>query len=149
MKSRKFVREGGEWELPDAFYRVSIKLIIKDEHGKLLVLKDKTTNAWELPGGGLEHGEYIEQAARREVQEELGVELTKFEKKPIVIEPGLHPDNYMTVMVYYGANLSSNDFTYEEKFISRFVDREEFLDLEMLGDESPIQRHADEIWPYT
>src|ERR1700739_3514268 len=101
MKTRKFVREGRDWELPDTFYRVAIKLIIKDSNDKLLVLKDLTDNSWELPGGGLDHGETAIQTARREINEELGVKLTKFVDTPHVIEPGTHPHNYMVVKLYY------------------------------------------------
>jgi 8-oxo-dGTP pyrophosphatase MutT (NUDIX family) len=147
MKSRKFVKEGEEWKLPDAFYRVSIKIVIKNEDDKLLVLKELKTGAWELPGGGLDHGETIEQTARREVKEELGVEITKIDKVPFVMEPGLHPDNYLTIKPYYWAELSGHDFTLEDGFEYRFVGKAEFLELEMQGDESPIQNHADLIWP--
>jgi 8-oxo-dGTP diphosphatase len=147
MKSRKFVREGREWELPDAFYRVSIKLIIKNSEDKLLVVMDKNTDDWEVPGGGLDHGETIKQTAEREIQEELGVRLLKFDDKPIVITLGTHPNNYMTLMQYYRGELSGYDFTLEEKFESKFVDKEEFLNLKMMPDESPIQKHANLIWP--
>jgi 8-oxo-dGTP pyrophosphatase MutT (NUDIX family) len=147
MKSRKYVRDGREWEMPDAFYRFSVKLIIKNDDDKLLVLKDLTTDTWELPGGGLDHGETIEQTAEREIQEELGVELTMSDTLPIIIEPGLHPDNYPTVKVYYRATLSGYDFVLEAKFEYKFVGKAEFLSLEMPGDESPIQKHAPTIWP--
>lgn len=147
MKSRKFVKEGREWELPDAFYRVSIKLVIKNSEDKLLVVMDKTTNDWEVPGGGLDHGETIKQTAEREIQEELGVKLVKFNDAPIVVTVGLHPNNYMTLMQYYWGELSNYDFMLEEKFESKFVDKEEFLSLKMMGDESPIQKHANLIWP--
>jgi 8-oxo-dGTP diphosphatase len=146
MKSRKFVKEDREWELPDAFYRVSIKLIIKNSEDKLLVVMDKNTDDWEVPGGGLDHGETIKQTAEREIQEELGVKLLKFDDKPIVITLGLHPNNYMTLMQYYWGELSDYDFTLEEKFESKFVDKEEFLNLKMMADESPIQKHANLIW---
>jgi 8-oxo-dGTP pyrophosphatase MutT (NUDIX family) len=147
MKSRKFTRHGQEWELPDAFYRVSIKLFIKNEKDELLVVKDTTTDTWEVPGGGIDHGETIKQTAEREIREELGVELTKFDETPVVVTLGLHPNNYMTLMTYYWGTLSSYDFTLEEKFESKFVDKEEFLNLAMLGDELPIREHADLIWP--
>lgn len=30
MKSRKIMRDGQKWEIPDAFYRISIKVLIKN-----------------------------------------------------------------------------------------------------------------------
>jgi 8-oxo-dGTP pyrophosphatase MutT (NUDIX family) len=146
IASRKFTREGREWEIPDAFYRVSIKLIIKDGD-RLLVVQDTTNGTWEVPGGGLDNGETIEQTAKREIQEELGVTLTDFNDKPIAMTLGLHPNNYMTLMLYYHGKLSGYDFTLESKFESQFVTKDEFLGLKMMTDESPIKQHVDKIWP--
>lgn len=146
MNSRKITRDGREWEIPDAFYRISIKVLIKDQNDRLLVVQDTTNGTWEVPGGGLDHGETIEQTAVREVREELGVMLTRFEGKPIAMMLGEHPNNYPTLMLYYWGELSSYDFTLEKKFKSKFVGRDEFLKLEMLGDESPIKKFATKIW---
>jgi len=147
IESRKFTREGRQWEIPDAFYRVSIKLIIKDDHSRLLVVQDTTDGSWEVPGGGLDNGETIEQTAKREIQEELGVELVKFNDKTIAMTLGLHPNNYMTLMMYYWGALSDYNFNLESKFESKFVTRDEFLGLKMMSDESPIKQHVDKIWP--
>jgi len=146
IEPRKFTREGREWEIPDAFYRVSIKLIIKDDHGRLLVVQDMTDGSWEVPGGGLDNGETIEQTAKREIQEELGVELVGFNDKPIAITLGLHPNNYMTLMMYYWGTLSGYNFNLESKFESKFVTKDEFLGLKMMSDELPIKQHTDKIW---
>lgn len=49
---------------------ISVKGIVFD-HGKVWLRKNER-NEWELPGGKLEPGEQPEQAAVREMQEELG-----------------------------------------------------------------------------
>jgi len=147
MKPRKIIRDGREWEIPDAFYRISIKVLIKDDSDKLLVVQDTTNNTWEVPGGGLDHGETIQQTAAREIQEELGVKLLESSDEPVAITLGEHPNNYPTLMLYYRGTLSDFDFTLEKKFTSAFVDKGEFLSLAMLGDEAPIKQCADKIWP--
>lgn len=58
---------------PNAFYRVSVKALIKDKDGKVLVVKEDQ-DTWSLPGGGLDHGEVAEQGLLRELKEELGIE---------------------------------------------------------------------------
>lgn len=146
MKSRKIIRDGQDWEIPDAFYRISIKILVKNRDDKILVVQDTTNDTWEIPGGGLDHGETIEQTAKREIQEELGVELLRFGEEPIAITIGQHPNNYLTLMLYYWGELASGSFNLEKKFKSTFVDRDEFLRLEMLGDELPIKQHVAKIW---
>jgi 8-oxo-dGTP pyrophosphatase MutT (NUDIX family) len=49
--------------------------IFHDADGKVLLVKPSYGNTWEIPGGGLEQGEYPFQAAAREVREETGLEL--------------------------------------------------------------------------
>lgn len=49
--------------------------IFHDADGKVLLVKPSYRDTWEIPGGGLEHGEYPFQAAAREVREETGLEL--------------------------------------------------------------------------
>jgi mutator protein MutT len=68
-------------KFPNTVYRVSAKAIIKNDRGEVLVVKEihgghiiQDKQRWELPGGGIDHGETIEEALRRELKEELGVE---------------------------------------------------------------------------
>lgn len=54
------------------FYRVSLKAVIKDEKGRVLVVKEKNNSNWNLPGGGMDYGEDEYQALKRELHEEVG-----------------------------------------------------------------------------
>jgi 8-oxo-dGTP pyrophosphatase MutT (NUDIX family) len=47
------------------------------QEGKVLLIRQTYMSGWFMPGGGLKHGETLEQAARREAHEEVGAELGK------------------------------------------------------------------------
>lgn len=50
------------------------RVLIFNETGDLLLVKNRLApNRWQLPGGGIKHAESIERAARRELQEELSL----------------------------------------------------------------------------
>ncbi|MFC5185679.1 NUDIX domain-containing protein [Actinomadura harenae] len=50
--------------------------ILHDPDGRILLVRPAyRDDTWEIPGGAMEHGEYPWETARREVQEELGLEL--------------------------------------------------------------------------
>ncbi len=70
-----------ETKFPSPFYRVAAKAIIRNEEGEILLVKERS-DAWSIPGGGLDHGEGLREAIKREVKEELGVDTTSIEEKP-------------------------------------------------------------------
>jgi 8-oxo-dGTP pyrophosphatase MutT (NUDIX family) len=54
---------------PNTFYRVSLKAIIRNDAGDVLVVKENGSQ-WSLPGGGMDHGENVHEALKRELYEE-------------------------------------------------------------------------------
>jgi len=59
---------------PSTFYRVSLKAIIRNEKGEVLVNKEQGRTSWGLPGGGWDHGESQLDCMKRELKEEIGYE---------------------------------------------------------------------------
>ncbi|MEH1166509.1 NUDIX domain-containing protein [Micromonospora sp. CPCC 205539] len=49
--------------------------MVVSDNGHLLLIERADTGDWGLPGGFMEPGESFEDAARREVREEVGIEL--------------------------------------------------------------------------
>src|SRR5689334_7791208 len=74
-----------EHQLPSN-YRVSLKALIRGPEGKILMVKEGS-NDWGIPGGGLDHGESIEEGLRREVREELGTEIAIWSPSPVWVAP--------------------------------------------------------------
>lgn len=52
-----------------SFY-IGIKGLIQNDIGRVLILKDVGSGKWELPGGRLDEGQSIEEAFRREIEDE-------------------------------------------------------------------------------
>jgi len=69
---------------PNAFYRVATKALIRNTAGEVLLSKERS-KGWELPGGGLDHGESIHNALKRELYEEALI-TAPFTEKLLVIE---------------------------------------------------------------
>jgi ADP-ribose pyrophosphatase YjhB (NUDIX family) len=56
--------------------RVSADVLLRDETGQVLLVKPTYKPGWDLPGGMAEANEAPDDAARRELQEELGLHVT-------------------------------------------------------------------------
>lgn len=70
-------------KIPENFFRVSAKaIVVKDD--KILLVQEPD-GRWELPGGGIDASETIEQALKRELKEELDASISKIAKKPLYI----------------------------------------------------------------
>ena len=110
---------------PNAFYRVSVKALIRNTHGHILVCKEASDH-WSLPGGGIDHGEEPEAALIRELYEELKITGVKI-KRLITAIPFFvkESDRYQMWLVYEtSADESSIKVADAHEFM--FIDPEEF-----------------------
>lgn len=55
----------------DSLYRVSLKCLILNPAGQVLVVQENNRGCWDLPGGGMDHGENLQQTIARELKEEV------------------------------------------------------------------------------
>jgi len=68
-------------EIKQAWYRVSVKGIIYDKNWKFL-LANEADGTWDLPWWWLDHGEDQFECLKRELDEEMGLKITKINKTP-------------------------------------------------------------------
>jgi 8-oxo-dGTP pyrophosphatase MutT (NUDIX family) len=67
-----------------------VSVIVFDDDGKVLMLKRSDNGCWCFPGGALELGERVEEAAAREVLEETGIEVGALQLFGVFSGPELH-----------------------------------------------------------
>lgn len=108
----------------DCFYRISVKALIENEEGKFLLLREKN-DMWELPGGGLDHGEEAHVGLAREIQEEMGVPVQSIEQAPSFFTTTLHrKGEYWIANVIYRVQLQHFNITVSDECLEyRFFDK--------------------------
>src|SRR5438132_4082624 len=60
-------------ESSSPIFRIGVFALIFDDQGRILLGHRRDIDWWNLPGGGMEAGETVDEALRREVYEETGL----------------------------------------------------------------------------
>lgn len=53
---------------------LGVRVLVRDDQGRILLVRHTYVPGWYLPGGGVERGETIQQAVRKELREECAIE---------------------------------------------------------------------------
>lgn len=119
-------------DLPQAHYRISVKALILNETRTKFLVTQEEDGVWELPGGGLDHGESPEECLRREIKEEMGLEVTFIAQTPsffFTINKQTDKTSWVA-NVLYEIRLANLSFTPSNECVAvRFVTAEEALAL--------------------
>lgn len=98
--------------------RLTVRAIVRSACGLYAVMYSEKFNLYSLPGGGVEDGEDVLTALRREIYEETGCACDKVRELGVVAENRASLDNTQ-LNYYYVVDTSSNDkdnhLTGEEK----------------------------------
>ncbi len=133
-------------EIPNCFYRVSIKgLILNNTRDKFLIVQEDN-GRWELPGGGLDWGENPQRGLEREIKEEMGLEVTHVSAVPAyLVTFQKKPNDIWVANVLFEVSVPNLDFRPSEECIAlRFVSPEEVRELDTF---SNVQILADMFNP--
>jgi 8-oxo-dGTP pyrophosphatase MutT (NUDIX family) len=107
--------------------RQAARVIVRDESGRVLLLRGGDPHRpeagtwWITPGGGLDPGETIEDAARREVREETGLVITDL--GAVVLERRVDFD-------FEGVRYEQDESFFTVTVAAFEVDRREWTDVE-------------------
>lgn len=120
-------------QIPDCFYRISVKaLVLNETRDKFLIVKEEN-GKWELPGGGLDWNALPQDDLRREIKEEMGLEVSWIADHPSYFLTDLsHAPEKPKANVLYEAKLDSLDFTSSDECVElRFVTAEEAREFDL------------------
>ena len=121
-------------EIPNCFYRVSIKaLILNETRDKFLVCKEED-GRWELPGGGLDWDMSPQEDLPRELLEEMGLRATYIADNPCYFITG-RSTNHAEIRianVLFETKLEHLNFTPSDECIEvKFIDANEVEGMEL------------------
>ncbi|MDB5181957.1 MAG: hydrolase [Candidatus Saccharibacteria bacterium] len=133
--------------IPSPFYRVSVKALIFDNQKRLLVFQD-SEGKYEMPGGGWEHGESLDECITRELKEEMLIVPGTIGAVQFVYS-GQHEKGYHKMCVAVPVVPVSYEFVPNGDGLvaARFVTREEFLQIRFQVNEQAVRDYVDQIWP--
>jgi ADP-ribose pyrophosphatase YjhB (NUDIX family) len=78
----------------------TVDIIIETSSGIILIERKNPPYGWALPGGFVEYGESLEEAAIREAKEETGLEIELVRQFHTYSEPGRDPRFHTITTVY-------------------------------------------------
>ncbi|MDL1957241.1 MAG: NUDIX hydrolase [Candidatus Desulfofervidus auxilii] len=78
----------------------TVDIIIETEGGIILIERKNPPYGWALPGGFVDYGESLEEAAIREAQEETGLEVELIRQFHTYSEPNRDPRQHTITTVY-------------------------------------------------
>lgn len=131
--------------IPDAYYRISVKALVFDAEGRLLVVKNDE-GGWEIPGGGWEHKESLQECLARELKEELRAGIKQTGDVTLHYR-GTTSSGYPKLSLAVPVSLDGGELTPDDDIIeAKYVTKDEFLNLKFEAGEDAVQSHADQIW---
>ena len=133
LTGRKMKRN--DWCLKEGEYHLTVLGVIARPDGTFLITKRVMTKAWapgwwEVSGGGVQAGESSEEAVRREVKEETGLDVRNAEGGYAFTYKRVNPDegdNYFVDVYRFVMDIDEKDVTFQEAEIDghMFATREQ------------------------
>ena len=120
LTGRKMKRN--DWCLKEGEYHLTVLGVIARPDGTFLITKRVMTKAWapgwwEVSGGGVQAGESSEEAVRREVKEETGLDVRNAEGGYAFTYKRVNPDegdNYFVDVYRFVMDIDEKDVSFQE-----------------------------------
>jgi len=80
--------------------RITVDIIIEINDGIVLIKRKNPPYGWAIPGGFVDYGESLENAAAREAKEETGLDIADLHQFHTYSEPGRDPRGHTISTVF-------------------------------------------------
>lgn len=128
------------WRASQPQKMIVVKVVIKSDLGNILLAKPDYKKTWQLPGGGVEDRESPEQAAVREVKEELNLDVAE---SNLSIKGTIYkPDEEMLFVIYE----STKRIVEDTKFILQADEITDFQFAEVQNVAPLLSSYYSEFW---
>lgn len=134
---------------------VGAAVLVVDELNRLLLMKRSDSGCWGPPGGSTEPGEKVEEAARREAEEETGLQIGDMDLFGVYSGPELYykypnGDEVYNVTIVYISRFSSQRLETRPVILNSEHTEWGWFDREVIPEEiSPPMRPAIEQYKST
>lgn len=118
----------------DYLFRISLKAVIFNEDRQVLVVKEHGRDWWDIPGGGLDHGESIQEALSRELHEEVLLQ-GSFDYEVILVEDPRYLNSFDLYQMRITFIVKPQNFIFEpgeDGDELKFIDPIRFKDSELV-----------------
>jgi len=117
--------------------KLAVDCIILVDGKVLLIHRRNPPHGWALPGGFVESGETIEDAVRREMKEETGLELEDLRQFHVYSDPARDPRGHV-VSVVFAARGTGKPEAGDDADRYRLVDLNAMTEAELVFDHAQI-----------
>ncbi|MGC8658880.1 MAG: NUDIX domain-containing protein [Desulfomonilaceae bacterium] len=100
----------------------TVDIIIKNQGGIVLINRKNPPFGWALPGGFVDYGESVEQAAKREAKEETSLDIHNLKLLGVYSAPDRDPRHHTISTVFMAdstGNLSAGDDAAETRVFAK------------------------------
>ncbi len=135
MKSRGDVTRSGP--------KLAVDCIILLDGKVLVIHRRNPPHGWALPGGFVEYGETVEDAVRREMREETGLDLDELRQLRVYSDPARDPRGHVVSVVFAARGVGQPEAG-DDADRYRLIDLKDIPESDLVFDHARILRDFSE-----
>ena len=122
---------------------ITVTCAIIEKDGKVLCAQRSEVMhlplKWEFPGGKVEDDEDPEECLKREIREELGIEINIIER--LTSNKHTYPDQKMFELIPYRCSIAGGKLVAKEHKLVKWLNRSELRELDWAEADIPVLNH--------